>query len=150
MTMTTISSSSSRASRHPMCHVITLACWVVHGSGAVGVAAVVLRSRSHSLCGCMLGTGRRLPVVALFGCGCRHVRWLSLWWAAGVVCGGVGRVTWHAGDLEGAGVVVEVGDVVVWLLCLCDCCVCLAGGCCGLWAARVVGGSGGCLWAMWW
>ena len=93
-----------------MCHVVTLARWVVHGSGAVGVAAVVLRGRSRSLRGRMLGAGRRLPVVALFGCGCRHVRWLLSWWAAGVVCGGVGRVTWHAGNLEGAGVVV----VVTW------------------------------------
>ena len=104
-----------------MCHVVTLARWVVRGSGAAGVAAVVLRGRSHLLRGRMLGAGRRLPVVPLFGCGCQHIRQLSSWWAAGVVCGGVGRVTWHAGDLEGAGVVVEVGDVAVWSLHLCGC-----------------------------
>ena len=67
-----------------------------------------------------------------------------------MVCGGVGRVTWHAGDLEGAGVVVDVGDVAVWSSRLCGCRVCLAGGCRGLWAAGVVGGGRGCLWATWW
>ena len=114
MTTTTISSSSSRASRRLVFHVVLLCRWVVRDFGAVGVAAVVLRGRSRSLRGRMLGAGHRLPVVALFGCGCRRVRRLLLWWAAGVVCGGVGRVTWHAGDLEGAHVVVDVGDMAVW------------------------------------
>ena len=147
MTTTMISLSSSRASWCPVCHVVPLACWVVRGSGAVGVAAVVLRSRSHSLRSHMLGAGRRLPVVALFGCGCQRVRQLSSSWAARVVCGGVGHVTWHAGDLEGTRVVV---DVAMWLSRLCGCHVCLAGGCRGLWVAGVVGGGGGCLWVTWW
>ena len=146
MTTTTISSLSSPASQRPMCHVVTLARWVVRGSGAVGVAAVVLRGRSHLLRGRMWA----LAVVALFGCGCRCVRRLSSWWAARVVCGGVGRVTWHAGDLEGAGVVVEVGDVAVWSSRFLWLSFCLAGGCRGLWAAGVVGDDGGCLWATWW
>ena len=145
--MTMILSSSSRASRRPVCHIVPLAHWVIRGSGAMGVAAVVLCSRSHSLCGHMLGTGRRLPVVALFGCGCRRVRRLSSWWAARVVCGGVGRMMWHAGDLEGTCVVV---DMAVWSLHLCGCHVCLAGSCHGLLVAKVVGGGGGCLWVTWW
>ena len=33
-------------------------------------------------------------------------------WAAGVICGGVAGVTWHAGNMEGAH---SPGDVGVWL-----------------------------------
>ena len=39
-------------------------------------------------------------------------------WAAVVVCGGVSRVTWHAGDMHGARFVVDVGGMGVWLSCL--------------------------------
>ena len=35
---------------------------------------------------------------------------------AGVICGGVGDVTWHVGDREGARSVVDAGNVGVWLL----------------------------------
>ena len=59
-----------------MCHVVTLARWVVRGSGAVGVAAIVLRGRSQSLRGRMLGAGRRLPVVVVVVVGSRS----GLWW----------------------------------------------------------------------
>ena len=31
----------------------------------------------------------------------------------GVVCGGVGRVMWHAGDMEGTRIVVDIGDVAM-------------------------------------
>ena len=68
-----------------MCHVVTLARWVVRGSGAVGMAAVVLRGRSHSLRGCMLGAGHCLLVVALFGCGCHRggqPEWFVVVWVA--------------------------------------------------------------------
>ena len=68
-----------------MCHVVTLAPWVVRGSGAVGVADVVLRGRSRLLRGRMLGAGRRLPVVPLFGCGCRRggqPEWFVVVWVA--------------------------------------------------------------------
>ena len=39
-------------------------------------------------------------------------------WAAGVVCGGVSHVTWHAGDMDGTHFVVAVGNMGVWLSCL--------------------------------
>ena len=39
-------------------------------------------------------------------------------WAAVVVCGGVSRVTWHAGDMDGARFVVDVGGMGMWLSCL--------------------------------
>ena len=54
-------------------------------------------------------------VVVFFACGYRGVGRLSSFWAAGLVRGGVGCVTWHAGDMEGASVVVDVDDVAVWL-----------------------------------
>ena len=41
---------------------------------------------------------------------------MASFWVAGLVRGGVGCVMWHAGDMEGASVVVDVGDVAVWLL----------------------------------
>ena len=67
-----------------------------------------------------------------------------------MVCGGVGRATWHAGDMAGARVVVAVGDMAVWLSRLCGCRVSFAGGCRGSLAAGVVIGGGGYLWATWW
>ena len=67
-----------------------------------------------------------------------------------MVCGGVGCVTWHAGDMEGTCIVVDVGDVAMWLSWLCGCHVCFAGHCHDLWVAWVVSGGGGYLWAMWW
>ena len=33
----------------------------------------------------------------------------------GLVCGGVGGMMWHAGDMEGTPCVVDAGDVGVWL-----------------------------------
>ena len=42
---------------------------------------------------------------------CMH---LSSCWVVGIVCGGVGGVTWHAGNMEGTPCVVDAGDVV-WL-----------------------------------
>ena len=75
---------------------------------------------------------------------------MSLCWAARIVCGGVGRVMWHAGDMAGARVVVDIGDMAVWLLHLCGCRVSFAGGCHGSWAAGVVIGGGAYLWVMWW
>ena len=65
----------------------------------------------------------------------RVVRRWAAFSAAGVICGGVGDVTWHAGDMEGARSVVDAGDVGMWLL--------LLGICHGLWAAWVVGCGGG-------
>ena len=106
-----------------------------HSMGIAGVLGFSSLLGGHSR---SLG-GRCLPVVALFGCGDRGVGWLLLYWAAGMVCGGVGRVTWHAGNMVGARV---VGDVAVWLLGLCGCCVSFAGSCHGSWAAGVVIGGG--------
>ena len=63
----------------------------------------------------LLGIGRRLLAVVLFACVCQVVGWLALFWAAGIVCGGVGGMTWHAGDMEGTPRVVDAGDVRVWL-----------------------------------
>ena len=59
-------------------------------------------------------------------------------------------MTRHAGDMAGARIVVDVGDVAMWLLCLCGCHVSFAGGCRGSWAAGVVIGGGGYLWVTWW
>ena len=53
-----------------------------------------------------LAAGRGLWVVG---------RWASFS-AAGVICGGVGDVTWHAGNMEGARSLVDAGEVGVWLL----------------------------------
>ena len=55
-----------------------------------------------------------LAVVVLFACGYR-VGWLSLFWASGLVCGGVGCVTWHAGNMEGTSIIVDAGDMAMWL-----------------------------------
>ena len=63
----------------------------------------------------LLDAGRRLPVVVLFACVYRVVGWLVSFSAPRVVCGGVGGVTWHAGDMEGTPRVVDAGDVRVWL-----------------------------------
>ena len=59
--------------------------------------------------------GQSLAVVVLFVCGYRGVGRLSSFWAAGLVRGGVGYVTWHAGDMEGASIVVDAGNMAVWL-----------------------------------
>ena len=45
---------------------------------------------------------------------------IELWggagsFGAGVCCGGGSCVTWHTGDMEGASIVVDAGDVAVWL-----------------------------------
>ena len=61
-------------------------------------------------------------------------------WAAGVVCGGVSHVTWHAGDMDSACFVVDVGDMGMW------CCVLFTGSCYGSLIAGVVRGGGGHLW----
>ena len=69
---------------------------------------------------------------------------MASFWAAGVVCGGVGGVTWHAGDMEGTPRVVDAGDTGVWFR------VCCLAGCRVLWAAWVFSGGGGYLWAGCW
>ena len=71
--------------------------------------------RSHSFVRRSFVGGRRLLVVVLFACVYRVVGSLASFWEAGVVCGDVGGVTWHAGDMEGAPRVVDAGDVGVWL-----------------------------------
>ena len=61
-----------------------------------------------------LGAGRRLPLAVFFACGCRLGGcrrlggWVCLWWGLRDVA---------AGDVEGTGVVVDAGDVGVWLSC---------------------------------
>ena len=62
---------------------------------------------------------------------------IDIVWAAGVVCGGVSCVMWHAGDMEGAQVAVDVGDMGVWLSCLVF-----------TWLSWFVG-SQGCSWWLW-
>ena len=60
---------------------------------------------------------------------------------AGVICGGVGDVTWHAGDREGARSVVDAGDVGVWLLGLVRRLLWFVGGLgCWSWWRLLVGG----------
>ena len=82
-----------------------------------GVVVVFVVAGGHTcLSGArLLGVGRRLLAVVLFACVCRVVGWLASFWVAGVVCGGVGGVTWHAGDMEGTPRAVDAGDVRVWL-----------------------------------
>ena len=58
--------------------------------------------------------------------------------AAGVICGGVGDMTWHAGNREGAR---SVGDVGVWLLGLVRHLLWFVGGLgCWSWWRLLVGG----------
>ena len=83
--------------------------------GGVVVVFVIAGGRTHSSGARLLGAGRCLPVVVLFACVFRVVGSLALFWADGVVCGGLGGVTWHAGETEGAPCVVDAGDVGVWL-----------------------------------
>ena len=111
----------------------------------VVVVFVVAGGRTRSSRARLLGVGRRLLAVLLFACVCRVVGWLASFWAAGVACGGVGGVTWHAGDMEGTRArVVDAGDAGVWFR------VCCLAGCRVLWAAWVVSGGGGYLWAGCW
>ena len=53
----------------------------------------------------------------LFSGHCLLCMWLLKWqavvWAARVVSGGVGCMTWHAGNMKGARVVVDSGDMAV-------------------------------------
>ena len=72
----------------------------------------LLGVRSHPFGARLLGAGRRLPVVVLFARGYRVVGQGASFWAAGVICGGVGGMTWHACDMEDAR---SPGDVGVWL-----------------------------------
>ena len=108
--------------------MVPLACWVVGGSGAIGVPVVVVRRCCSSLGALLsfmslLGSRWRSLGSRLLGAGCCCFLCvqLSRCWAvvvvlgAGLVHGGVGCVTWHAGDMEGASVVVDAGDVAVWL-----------------------------------
>ena len=100
-------------------------CSSFHGRwGRFGVFVVVGQSQSWSL--------------PSFGCGDRCVGQLSSCWAAGMVCGGMGRVTWHAGDMA------------MWSSHLCGCCVSFAGSCHSSWMAGVVIGGGVYLWVTWW
>ena len=108
------------------------------------VVFVVAGGRTRSSGARLLGAGRRLPVVVLFACVFRVVGWLASFWADGVVCGGLGGVTWHAGETEGAPVLLML---VTWA---CGCRVCWLAGCRVLWATWVVSGGGGYLWAGWW
>ena len=78
--------------------------------GIVVVCVVAGRSLAfvgRSFVGCWPSFSSLRVVVELLGR-------LLYFWAAGVVCGGVGCVTWHAVDPEGARVVVEAGDVAAW------------------------------------
>ena len=77
--------------------------------------SALLGSRTHSSHARLLDAGRRLLVIVLFACVYRVVGWLVSFLAPGVVCGGVGGVMWHAGDMEGTPRVVDAGDVHVWL-----------------------------------
>ena len=76
----------------------------------------LLGVRSHPFGVRWSAAGRRLRVVLLFARGYRVFRRWASFSAAGVICGGVGDVTWHAGDMEGARSVVDAGNVGVWLL----------------------------------
>ena len=76
-----------------------------------GVAGRLHSFIAHSLVGCW----------PLFASRCDFCMRLSSRWvlvsfsAPSVVCGGVGGVTWCAGDMEGTPHVVDAGDVRVWL-----------------------------------
>lgn len=109
--------------------MVSLACWIVCGSKAMGVPVIVMCGH-WSLLGALLlflsllgghscllgtrllGTGCCLLIIVLFASGYQLVRQLTLFWVAGL---DVGCMTWHAGDIEGTHVVVDVGDVGMWL-----------------------------------
>ena len=98
----------------------------------------LLGVRSHPFGARLLGAGHRLPVVVLFASGYRVVGWAASFWAAGVIRGGVARVTWHAGDMEGAR---SPGYVGVWLSGLVGRLSWFVGGvgCCSWWRLLVGG-----------
>ena len=77
--------------------------------------SALLGGRTRLSRACLLDTGCHLLVVVLFACIYQVIGWLVSFLAPGVVCGGVGGVTWHAGDMEGTPRVVDAGDVHVWL-----------------------------------
>ena len=106
MTTTTIlPSSSSRASRHPVCHIILLARYVVRGSGAVGVAAVVVRGR----CSSFHGRWGRFGVFVVVGRSQSFVGWPSF----------AGRCPLLGAGIDVLGSCCRVGQpewfVVVWV-----------------------------------
>ena len=100
--------------------------WARRSLSSVGVGYAVVRGRGSFNSRCWwfswllgvrcrsLGAERRLPLAVFFACscrlgGCRRLGgWVRLWWGLRDVA---------AGDVEGAGVVVDAGDVGVWLSC---------------------------------
>ena len=100
--------------------------WARRSLLSVGIGYAVVRGRWSFYSRCWwsplllggqcrsLGAGRRLPLAVFFayGCrlaGCRILRsCVCLWWGLRDVA---------AGDVEGARVVVDAGDMGVWLSC---------------------------------
>ena len=92
------------------------ALFVVRQSlGALLLFASLLGGRWCSLASRLLGAGRRCPLcMRLSNCGV-----VVVVLGPGFVCGGGSCVTWHAGDKVGTRVVVDAGDMAVWLSDLC-------------------------------
>ena len=77
--------------------------------------ASLLGGHWHSLASRLLGAGRRCPLcLRLSNCGV-----VVVVLGPGFVCGGGSCVTWHAGDKAGTRIVVDAGDMAVWLSDLC-------------------------------
>ena len=45
---------------------------------------------------------------------CAVIELAGIVWVASIVCGGVGCVTWHAGNMKGACGFVDTGDMAMW------------------------------------
>ena len=112
--------------------IVICGCWSF--DGRCGWSSWLLGGRCHSL-GVVCRLLSALHVV---------VHWaVVICWAAEFVGGG-GCVTWQQAMWRAHSVLLMLGT---WA---CGCCVWLAGGCHGLWAARDVRGGGCCEGAMWW
>ena len=77
--------------------------------------SVLLGGHTRSSCACLLDTSHRLLVVDLFACVYQVIGWLVSFSAPSIVCGGVGGMMWHAGNMEGTPHIVDAGDVCMWL-----------------------------------
>ena len=94
------------------CRCPLWALFVVRQSlGELLLLASLLGGRWRSLASRLLGAGRRCPLcVRLSNCGV-----VVVVLGPGSICGGGSCMMWHAGDKAGTRVVVDTGDVAVWL-----------------------------------
>ena len=120
-TLLTVTSSCSSVESF-----VAVGPWARRSLSSVGIGYVVVRGRWSFNSRCWwfswllgvrcrsLGAGRCLPLAVFFACGCRLGGRRRL---GGRVCLWWGLRDVAAGDVEGARVVVDAGDVGVWLSC---------------------------------